>query len=121
MGSVYQRGDLNTAKIWYNKAAKVGDADAMRHAGNTLLNGRNEPAATESWYRRAADRGVVPAMDNLWNVLQRMGKMSRPMTGSAKPPRLKSQETNEPNATNNASNRLLASLTAPAEPAACSG
>ncbi|GAB2614935.1 trypsin-like peptidase domain-containing protein [Kribbella endophytica] len=62
--------DLAKASMWYHRAAKAGDHQAMNSLGN-LLADLDPPDLTtaRTWYEHAADAGLPEAMNNLGNLL----------------------------------------------------
>ena len=69
----YQRGELDEAQTWYQRAAEAGHSEAMFNLG-ALLRGRGESDKAEAWYRRAAATGHNGAKLSLWWLLERRGK-----------------------------------------------
>jgi len=76
LGSLYERGvgvprDLDLAEHWYLESQRRGDevaAPAMAALGNlyeTRGDGKGSDAIALSWYRKAADAGVVDAKNDI--------------------------------------------------------
>jgi polysaccharide biosynthesis/export protein len=74
--SLFGVGDITSARLYYQRAADAGDAQAAQRLGETYdplflvlarLNWvRGDPAVAASWYRRARDLGSAEA-ENLLN------------------------------------------------------
>jgi len=102
------KGDLEHAREWYARIAEIGEPDAMFHLAWTyqmtgygdmkrnlreLKNSHNNDAEhirealhnanfrdAATWYRKAADRGFAPAMNNLGDLAASglLGKQNMP-------------------------------------------
>jgi TPR repeat protein len=94
LGFLYANGrgvsrDDMRALEWYRKAAKKGDATAMRNIGLMYRKGEGVPKDQREavrWFFRAAEKGEVGAYYNLWRMkrgkaLQKMRKL-QPVTCS---------------------------------------
>jgi hypothetical protein len=65
--TAFQRGDVATARDWWEKAAARGSTDAMSNLG-VLAQNENNPALAQEWFQKAADSGNAVAMYNLGNI-----------------------------------------------------
>ena len=59
-----EAGDLVLAESWYQKAADLGNSDAMWSLGS-LAQKAGDLVLAESWYQKAADLGNANAMWSL--------------------------------------------------------
>jgi TPR repeat protein len=60
-----QRGDIDEAERWYQRAADAGDAEGMNLLGLLLHERRHNTADATRWFRQAVDNGSTDAMVNL--------------------------------------------------------
>jgi TPR repeat protein len=75
IGKLYEAGkdantDLETALIWYEKAAKSGQADAQLRLGMYYINEAPDPNNSLGlyWIQTAADRGQATAIDYMESI-----------------------------------------------------
>jgi hypothetical protein len=68
--ALFARGDVSSARLFYERAADAGEGRAALKLGNTLdpvflefahLRMQGDPAMAESWYRRARELGETEA------------------------------------------------------------
>jgi uncharacterized protein len=70
LGRIYEKGrgvrkDLSLARQWFEKAAGLGNADAMNELGNMSEHGRGAAKNYQQaarWYRKAACLGSPEAI-----------------------------------------------------------
>ena len=56
LGVLLHGSDPEAARGWWEKAAEVGQAEAMYNLGVVLKD--TDPAAARDWYEKAAEAGV---------------------------------------------------------------
>jgi TPR repeat protein len=68
--ALFARGDVSSARLFYERAADAGEGRAALKLGNTFdpvflefahLRMQGDPAMAESWYRRARELGETEA------------------------------------------------------------
>jgi hypothetical protein len=72
LGGPHQDDDTQVRE-WYQKAAAVGDADAMYHLGimyENGLGGAQDYAEAREWYQKAVKAGKAEAAGNLGNLYE---------------------------------------------------
>ena len=70
-GRVGGKRDYDAAMRWYVKAVEDGDALANWNIGRTYEFGygvSKDLVTAKTWYQKAADRGVLQALDSLANL-----------------------------------------------------
>lgn len=65
-------GDLTSAKIWYRKAAELGEVRAMHDLASVLVL-EDDLANAKEWLRMAAVNGFNPSRCELGDILEREG------------------------------------------------
>ena len=73
IGHDYESGNgvqksMKQARVWYGRAAELGDAQAQHNLALMHANGQGGPVSMEQarvWYGRAAEQGYPPAQFNL--------------------------------------------------------
>ena len=69
-----ERGDLEEATVWYQRAVELGNASAMVNLG-LLVSNQGDDVRAEELYRRAASMGVAVAMANLGSLARQRGDL----------------------------------------------
>ncbi|PPJ36357.1 hypothetical protein C5E45_20095 [Nocardia nova] len=69
-----KQGQPRSAEVWWDKAVSMGSTLAMIRKGRKLLEGSNDWASAERWYRAAADKGDPLGMNNLTVLLADHGR-----------------------------------------------
>ena len=72
--TAYKNGDFVTAKSWWERAAELGNSDAMNNLAG-IADEAGDLKGAKSWWERAADAGNAGAMFNLGVIAKEAGDL----------------------------------------------